>query len=190
MGLENGTSKKHSEVKWKPVPGYEGYYLVSNNGEVWSIRRMQKLRSATDKYGYSYFVLCVGGARRTVKAHRLVALAFIDNPQSKPTVHHKNGIRNDNRVDNLEWATNREQLRDERTYQNLLMLANETDFRAMGAKRDFGRKRTAVYRGDKLLGTYPSLKEAVAQNGGNYTKASECAKGKRKTTGGLKFCFE
>lgn len=176
-------------LEWKPVVGYESYYLVSENGDVWSIRRNKTLRPNTDKYGYLYFVLSVGGVRKTIKAHRLVAITFLENPQNKPTVNHKNGVRSDNCVTNLEWATVSEQLSDERTHKNILAVVKRTDYRKMGEMRNFGRKQTAVYKGDILLGVYPSLKEAVAQNGGSYSKASECTRGKRKTTGGLKFCF-
>lgn len=175
--------------EWRPVLGYEAKYFVNRKGEVYSAIRNKKLKPATDRYGYLYYVLCVDSARRTVKAHRLAAQAFIANPLNKPTVNHKNGIRNDNRVDNLEWATAKEQIRDERTYQNILRVADRTDYRAMGEKRNFGRRKTAVYKGDELLGVYESLKAAADATGTNISKASMCANGKRKTTGGMKFCF-
>lgn len=173
---------------WKAIQGYEDY-LVNNQGEVYSVRRKKKLKPAMDRYGYLYYVLCVDSARKTVKAHRLVAQAFIENPQNKPTVNHKNGIRHDNRAENLEWATARDQAHDERTYQNTLRVAAETDYRAMGAQRNFGRRKTAVYKGDELLGVYESLKAAADATGANFSKASMCANGQRKTAGGMRFCF-
>jgi hypothetical protein len=177
------------EIQWKTIPGYEGYYLVSENGDVWSIRRGKKLRPTKDKHGYLYFVLSVNGNRKTMKAHRLVALAFIENPLNKPTINHLNGIRSDNRVSNLEWATQKEQANDPLTYANTVRLSKSTDYYAMGSKCNFMRKRTAVYRGEVLIGIYPSLKEAAAKNHANYSKASECANGSRKKTGGLRFEF-
>ena len=150
-----------SETRWKAIPGYEEHYLVSENGEVWSVRRKRKLKPTTDKYGYLYFVLSVGGVRRTAKAHRLVAMAFIENPTNKPTVNHKNGVRTDNRAANLEWATPKEQIADAKSRDALPGVWSKTDYHAMGEKRNFGRKKTAVYLDGQLLGVYGSLKEAA-----------------------------
>ena len=92
-------------LQWKPTYIFPFEYLVSNDGKVYSIRTKKLLSPSRDKYGYIYYVLCVEGKRKTVKAHRLVALSFIDNPENKNTVDHINGIRTDNRVENLEWVT-------------------------------------------------------------------------------------
>lgn len=178
-----------SETRWKPIPGYESHYLVSENGEVWSVRRKRVLTPATDKYGYLYFVLSVDGVRKTAKAHRLVAMAFIENYASKATVNHKNGVRTDNRVANLEWATPKEQIADARGREALPNVWARTDYWAMGAKRNFGRKKTAVYCEGRLLGIYDSLQEAASANCVNYSKASECANGRRNKTGGKQFCY-
>ena len=174
---------------WKPIPGYENEYLVSDEGEVWSIRRNKALKPNTDRYGYLYVVLSVCGKRKTLKIHRLVASAYIDNPLNKPTVNHLNGNRSDNRVSNLEWATPKEQVNDPLTYEKIVQSSKNTDYYAMGSICNFMRKQTAVYCGDVLIGIYPSLKEAAEQNGTNYPKASECANGHRKSVGGLKFEF-
>lgn len=175
--------------EWRPIKGYENQYLVSNTGDVWSLRNKRKLKPATDKYGYFYFVLCVDGRRKTVKAHRLVAITFIENPLNKPTVNHLNGVRNDNRVENLAWATEKEQIEDAMKRDALPNIFKNTDYQAMGAKRNFGRRKTAVYLDGELLGIYGSLLDASKDQRVNYSKASECANGHRKTTGGKQFCF-
>lgn len=105
---------------WNKVAGYNNCYLVSNLGNVKSItrtdcrgrfRRGRILKPNRLKDGYEQVGLYVNGKCKYVKVHRLVAEAFVDNPDAKPEVNHKNGIRHDNRADNLEWVTKSENLR-------------------------------------------------------------------------------
>ena len=96
--------------QWKavPIPEYADYYLVSNYGDIYSVRNERCLTPKKSR-GYFHVVLSVGGVTKTYSVHRLVALAFIPNPDNKPTVNHINEIKTDNCVDNLEWATHLEQ---------------------------------------------------------------------------------
>jgi hypothetical protein len=171
----------------RPVLG--GYYCAADDGQLFSIRNDKFLRPTMDRYGYVYYVVSIHGKRITAKAHRLVAQAFIPNPLDKPTVNHKNGKRSDNRVENLEWATVPAQTHDPNTTRNRQLVVQRTDYQAMGARRNFGRKRVAVYDGDALVGVYGSLKIAAAKHETNYSKASECANGRRQMTGGVRFAY-
>lgn len=89
---------------WKDVLGYEGYYEVSNIG---NIRNSQTghILSPGISQGYYYVVLSKHGEKRNKQVNRLVAEAFISNPDCLPIVNHKNEVKTDNVVENLEWCT-------------------------------------------------------------------------------------
>jgi hypothetical protein len=104
---------------WKDIEGYEGLYQVSNEGRVKSLRNNKILKPYTNR-GYEYVVFSVDNKRITKKAHRLVAEAFIQNPQNKPCVDHINTITTDNRVENLRWCTPKENSNNELTIEHSL----------------------------------------------------------------------
>lgn len=104
---------------WKDIEGFEGLYQVSNLGRVKSLERYNigiKNKSINERYlkqspdgnGYLMVWLYKGTKRKTMKVHRLVAEAFIPNPKQKPQIDHINAIRQDNRVENLRWCTEKE----------------------------------------------------------------------------------
>ena len=110
---------KNMKCRWKPITGYEGLYEVSDNGIVKSIRRVNNsgrsygkrmiggyiLRQMADKDGYKFVCLSKNGVRKPFRVHRLVAVAFLDNPKHLSIVNHKNENKADNRVSNLEWCS-------------------------------------------------------------------------------------
>lgn len=108
---------------WRWVVGYEGFYMVSDHGNVMSapingIRgghkytRPGKVRKAFDNgRGYLFVGLYKDGAYKQELVHRMVASAFIPNPEGKPCVNHIDGNKTNNMVDNLEWVTKKENAR-------------------------------------------------------------------------------
>lgn len=94
---------------WKDILGYEGNYQISNLGNVKNIKTGRILKGRLDKYGYYRVILYKRLIRyKNFQIHRLVAMAFIENPNDKPQVDHINTIRTDNRVENLRWVTYKE----------------------------------------------------------------------------------
>lgn len=101
---------------WKDIPGYEGLYQVSNQGRVKSFPRNgtrneeRILKTTPGAYGYHRVGLYKNNNPKTVKVHAIVALAFIGKRPDGMTINHKNGIKSDNRPDNLEYCTIKENL--------------------------------------------------------------------------------
>src|SRR3990167_9331707 len=101
---------------WLPVVGYEERYEVSSNGKVRTIKwkrgdKTKQLAQRINDKGYYLVSLYDGGGiktRNSQRVHRIVAQVFIPNPTKKLYINHKNGVKTDNRVENLEWVTMKE----------------------------------------------------------------------------------
>lgn len=105
---------------WRPIPSFDGYeasnlgkirstfkVILKANGETYT-RQPKILKPALNKSGYMRGAISIDGFMRSFMVHRLIAEAFIPNPENKETVNHINGIKTDNRVENLEWNTRSE----------------------------------------------------------------------------------
>jgi len=99
------------EEIWKDIKGFEGYYQISNHGRIKSFKRAKNGRVLSVKNGNGWYLttnLFANGKRVTARIHRLVAEHFIPNPEGKPHINHKDGNKQNNRVNNLEWVTPKE----------------------------------------------------------------------------------
>lgn len=133
------------EEEWRPVKGYEGLYEVSNMGRVKSLHygKRRILKQSVLPNGYMKVVLNKDGTANMKTVHRLVATAFIRNPNNYGVVNHKDGNKKNNTVDNLEWCTR--SYNTKHAYHNRLMSA------------DSCKKSIILY---KKYGEYESITEA------------------------------
>lgn len=165
-----------AEVYWSPVPAetFSDRYFVSSDGRIWSVIRQILLRMTT-RNGYHSVCLYKEDVKKSFHVHRLVALAFLPRMSSDLVVNHKNGNMTDNRVENLEWISQRENVSH----------ALET-----GLKVPKG-KRVAKYSltGDKLA-VYDTTVQAALDSGQDARQIAKVLKGIRESVGGFVWKYE
>jgi hypothetical protein len=110
------TVDEHTQETWRDVPGYEGVYRVSDAGRVqrWlrSRQRWKPVKGWVDRLGYHRVCLCSGGSGKFIRVHQLVLMAFVGPPPPDHECCHGNGVRTDNRLENLRWGTRVENAAD------------------------------------------------------------------------------
>lgn len=160
--------------EWISVKSNERY-CVNRNGEVMNAETGLILRPSVNKAGYQVVFLCHPKThkKRTVRVHRLVAEAFLDNPEGKEDVNHKDGNKQNNKVENLEWATRSE---------NMLHRC-----------RVLGKKSTNIPNPLKPVicvetgEIFKSRAEAARWANTQPVHINECCEGRRKTAGGFRW---
>lgn len=171
----------NSEVEWRPVPNYEDRYRVSSHGEVQNIRTGKSLKLRLSEGGYLRTYLYGEEHKRTVfSVHRLVCMAFIENPHNYPQVNHINMNKCDNRVENLEWCDQSYNIRHSfenggREYNKMRLL--EATHKEVWCCDMEGRR----------LKKYYSLSDAARDTGCNVSNISACCHGRIKSLGGYKW---
>lgn len=165
----------------KDIPGYEGLYAATDEGKIWGYKRQHYLLEAVEK-GYCRVSLCKDGNVKRYNVHRLVAMAFIPNPDNLPEVNHKNEIKTDNSVSNLEWVSKSANC----SYGNR---NNKAYIARTNREGGFNRGlRKPVYC-EELETVYDSVKEAAAALDLHDANITMVCKGQRKTTGGYHFRY-
>lgn len=188
------------EEIWKDIKGYEGLYQVSNLGRVRSldhyrengtseyIQKGRVLKQATIKRnGYCYVTLSKKGKLRKFRVHRLVAIAFIPNTENKPYINHLNAIRADNRVQNLEWCTQSENVKYS---YNIGNSKSPAYWKNKGDKMKWineGKHCKKVMQYDlnmNKISEFMNIAEAGRKTLTNRSNIVQCCKGRVKTAGG------
>lgn len=162
---------------WKDIEGYEGKYQVSNMGRIkfLKFKKIRILRSEKDVNGYLRVTLHKNGIIKRYKVHRLVAQAFIPNPNNLPQVNHKDEDKTNNNVSNLEWC-------DAKYNMNY----------GTARKRMIEKIQKVVIQIDintnVIVNIFPSVKEAKTQTG--ICHISSCCRNERKSAGGYKWKYK
>jgi hypothetical protein len=173
---------------WKDVKGYEGVYMVSDLGRVVRIKKSKgtsgnNVLSPQKNESGLYVKLRNSGDDISKKVHRLVAEAFIPNPKNKPQINHKDGNRWNNRWDNLEWATQSENV--EHSHNNL-----DREYSAYGENHSNSKSISQYDKNGELIDVYGSVNEAGRQLNIPFTNIAKCARGERKSAGGFIWKYE
>lgn len=184
---------------WKNIEGYEGLYLISNFGRIKSLNRYKRCGNTLKLYndiilkqgkvdGYKTIQLCKDGIAKSFRVHRLVAEAFIPNPQNKSQVNHKDGDRTNNYVENLEWCTPKENIIH--SYKKLERKAN-TPWKNKFGKDNPNSKE--VYKIDKntnkIIEKFYGINEANRKTNIARSSIYKVCNNKQKTAGGYIWKF-
>lgn len=171
------------------IPDFEGMYQVSNFGRIKSCDRIicngrfqegKIMKQTKTKKGYLRIYLRKDGEKYTFQVHRLVAIVFIPNTENKPCIDHINGVKYDNRVVNLRWCTNLENVH--------YSMDNETRHIFTPEESVVSRKVAKLDLQGNEIEVYPSVSEAARKNGiKSATKISSVCNGNRRTAGGFKW---
>lgn len=152
---------------WKNIIGFQGFYQVSNLGRIRSVRfnKIKLLITAINHFGYCYNCISIKNIKKNYTVHRLVALTFIPNTENKAQVNHINGIKTDNRVENLEWVTSSENNTHAIKNKLRVMPKGKSHF---NSKKVFNKETGVVYE---------SITDAAKQNGYKKTTLTKYING-------------
>ena len=197
---------KASEEVWKPIEGYEGLYEVSDKGNVRSLdryvytgaagmvrRKGVFMKQQTNKKGYKTVMLHDSSRVRSTTVHRLVAEAFIPNPDNKSQVNHIDTDKTNNSVSNLEWNTQEENMAHAKKH-NLFKNKTEKQIKACAKNLEKAyikrRRPVDMYTLDgHYIKTFESIRKASAETNTSGSHITSVCKGYRGSSGGYKWKY-
>lgn len=178
--------------QWRPIEEFEGFYKVSNFGHIRSLDRVviskrgipmtfkgKELKCFVATNGYKNVILKKSGIEYPQIVHRIVAKAFLPNPNNLPQVNHKNEVKTDNRVSNLEWC-------------DVSYNAKYKDAQKRRYKNGGGRRKRPVNQfttDGRFLRTFQSIAEAAKAVGAKQNAITHCCQGRFKTSMGYRWRY-
>ena len=171
---------------WKNIKDYPNY-MVSNLGRIKSLNykrtgKEQILKQIKNSNGYLRVALSKNGNIKKYQIHRLVAEAFLPNPENKPCIDHINCNRSDNRVENLRWVTQKENNNNPLTIDKLNKNAHLKN--KFGAEHPLSKPIIQFTKNGEFIRKWDSIRDVERELGINQGNISNCCKGKLKLTGG------
>lgn len=178
-----------TEEIWRDIKGYEGIYQVSSMGRVrgFYFGKEKMLKPRKDRDGYLLINLHRDGKQYTFRVHRLVAEAFIPNPENKPCIDHINTIKDDNRIENLRWVSIAENNQNPLSRKNL---SKGKTGKHRGKEHHNSIPVIQYSKSNKIIGFWENCQEA-ARYFGLYSGSNigSCCRGLLKSSNGFKWRY-
>jgi hypothetical protein len=173
-------------MELRAIPNYR-LYMASDDGRIWSVRKKQFLNQRKRKDGYMQVTLCEGGERHVEYVHRLIASAFVDNPNGLNVVNHMDEDRSNNVPSNLEWCT----YQHNSTWGNCQKKKRETvgleKLQELARAASVKRRRKVKNLDTGVV--YESLASACRDTGLSHSGISSACSGRYKQCGGHRWAY-
>jgi hypothetical protein len=184
---------------WRDVEGYEGKYRISTFGKIKSLDRRiypktypqypsyvlkgRIMKAVVNETGYYILQLCDSGKIKNYSIHSLLGKHFLKNPENKPCINHKNGIKIDIELSNLEWATYSEN--SIHAFETGLQIPNMRG--KTGKLCKYSKPIKQLTLDGKLIKVHYAVRDAARETGIDHSYISACARGKHKSARGFKW---
>lgn len=183
-----------TDLEWVGIEGYEKSYQINKNGQIRTLRNSPKRHKfdllkpqINKKNGYVYQMLYKNGKQKLWRLHRLVAQTFIPNPNNYPQINHKDGNKQNNCVENLEWCTQEQNMLH--AFRTGLQKPSEKQRQAITQTNKLKQKRVCLIKNGEVIGVYSGMAEASRQTGVHTSLISRHCRYKRKSANGTEWRY-